>query len=201
MAASIGTECAEFVNEEFRECKELKIVALGTKMDGVSISGAPSQEIMQVCDEVLSSIAEYESTTGVQMVHRSIKDVKHNALVLKGAFVLENDPTRAIELFEEGREIMLEMGINSDDGSVFGVDALIAQAKTCIPGADKEAAFETVLQHRMHIFELSKDTCGEGDCRTLSRGLFLADTLIELGLSKIQLSSPLVKKPNLPTRN
>jgi hypothetical protein len=125
MAASICTECVKFVDEEFPGCEELKIVALGVKRDGDSDIDA-----IQVCDELLSTIAEYESTTGIRGALIILHE-KYNSLVRKGLAILaQKDVTRAIELFEEGKEIMLEMGFDSDDGPVFDVDSLIAQAKT-----------------------------------------------------------------------
>jgi hypothetical protein len=98
------------------------------------------------------------------------------------AFLEQNDPTRAIEHFEEGKEIILQMGMDSytTDRLTANMNFRIARAKTKLPGVDKESAFETVLQHQMHIFELSKDAYGERDCRTLNRGLRLADTLVDL---------------------
>ena len=72
----MGRECVEFIDKEFHEDKELKILALGIKCVGFQFYGVSSEEYARAFDEFLSAIEEYESTATGQVIPRNILEEK-----------------------------------------------------------------------------------------------------------------------------
>jgi hypothetical protein len=179
-AVSMGTKCAEFICKEFPDDEELKIEALGIKLEGLSALGVSFQEYAQACYDVLSAIEKYESITQVQSIPSSILEQKYVALTCKGVILLDNDPANAIQHFEKSKDTALQMGYTSDRAAVLHTDVLIAEGKVKLPDVDKKEALENLCQQQRHLFTVSKDELGEGDSGTLHVGTDLSSTLIKL---------------------
>jgi hypothetical protein len=90
MSASMGSECVEFAEKEFSQLKELKILVLGIKHTGFSFHGVSSEEYVWACDEVISAIEKYESTTTIQVIPQDILHEKYATLTFKGFTFKQN---------------------------------------------------------------------------------------------------------------
>jgi hypothetical protein len=178
----MGDECTEFIYKEFPDDEELTIAALGVKLTGLSTLGIPSsQEYAQICDEVLSAIEKYESTTQVQVLPSFILAAKCSSLMCKGGTLLENDPTNAIEHFEKAKEIILqEMDSSNQPLAIMMVTNEIINAKAKLPGVDEYAALENLSQKKKLLLAEYKDKFGEGEQYILELGKDLSCDLIKL---------------------
>jgi hypothetical protein len=105
-------------------------MARGVQRYGLIASRVRTQEEeVQVCEEVLIALEEYESTTQLEGIPTSILFEKYIALLNTGQRIQVDNPILAIKYLEECKAILLKVSCSIDDIRVLCVNTFIARAK------------------------------------------------------------------------
>jgi hypothetical protein len=136
------------------------------------------EEYARTCDEVLSTIEEYKSTATAQLISEDILKEKHKAHLGKGQTLPRNDPVCAIEHFEKGRGVLLQMGCSCYDILMLEANILIKSKKLKLLDHTRNKALKSILRQQKRLREIFKAEAGEDHSSSLGRGLNLAKTLM-----------------------